>query len=269
MKTRIALALVVVAVTAALLAGMAGGETTRLNVDPAWLTDKSWDDGAAAVSVFRGKLKWYGEWREAEIRHYVVREYMHPKQLVKQEPPAKDSIPVLKANVLISFETGTYPYRQMCSMFFDRRTGALIKAVGSSQEGCGASFQRWDRESRRLSYDTYWANDGAGSREIDKRGARLFVNELPILAGILRPGRIQLLPSLVLSSVRNRSVSDANVTRSGDVVEIGARRYRFDTEGFLDSWTVPGEEEFRRVAKKRLYYWQHSGNGDEKLLEAK
>jgi hypothetical protein len=269
MKMRIAIALVLVVVTGALLAGLAGGETTRLNVDPAWLKSGSWDDGKAVVSVFRGRIKWYGEWRDAEVRHYLVREYMHPKQRVKQEPPAEDSIPVLKANVLISFETGTYPYRQMCSMFFDRGTGALVKAVGSSQEGCGASFQRWDGTNQRLTYDTYWANEGAGSRELDKRGTRLFVDELPILAGSLRPGRVQLLPSLMLSSVRDRSVSDANVTREGDVVEIGARRYRLDQEGFLDGWTVPGQEEFRRVAKKRLYYWQHSGNGDEKLLEAK
>ena len=76
--------------------------------------------------MFRGRIKWYGEWRDAAVRHYVVREYMHPKQRVKQEPPTEESIPVLKANVLISFQTGTYPYRQMCSLFFHRETGALV-----------------------------------------------------------------------------------------------------------------------------------------------
>ena len=59
---------------------------------------------------------------------------LHPRRLTKQEPPDARSIPVLKANVLISFTTGVYPYRQMCSLFFHRETGDLIKAVGSSQK---------------------------------------------------------------------------------------------------------------------------------------
>jgi len=234
--------------------------------DSAWFRDKSWEDGAAVVSVFRGRIKWYDQWRDAEIRHYAVREFMDRTELTKDEPPQDDSLPVLKVNVLISFTTGTYPYRQMCSLFFDRATGALVKAVGSSQEACGASFQRWDR-SGRLSYDTYWSGEGSGSRELKKGPGAFFVNELPVVAGMLAPQEVELLPSLVRSSVRDRSRAKAQVTRDGRETKVGDRSYVYDADGFLERWTVPGSEEFRRVSKKRLYYWLHHGVGDEKLLE--
>ena len=42
--------------------------------------------------------------------------------------------------------------------------------------------------------------------------------------------------------------------------------FRFDADGFLESWTIPSREELRRVVKKTLYYWLHTGTEDEKLL---
>lgn len=245
-----------------------GGTESSIDGDPAWLSATSWDDGAARISVFRGRINWYGQWRDAEVRHYVVREYLDPGELTKAEPPREDSIPVLKANVLVSFTTGTYEYRQMCSLFFDRRTGALVKGVGSSQEGCGASFQRWDRRGK-LHYDTYWAGEGSGSRDLPKPRRAFFENELPILAGLLAPQKIEVLPTLVKSSVRDRSREKANVARDGRTTKIGGRTYRYDAEGFLEGWTVPGREELRRVVRRKLYYWQKNRVGDEKLLEAK
>jgi len=250
-----------------LLAPAGGGSPESIDADLSWLRSESWEDGAAVVSVFRGRIKWYGEWRDAEVRHYVVREYMHAEDLVKMEPPGENAIPVLKANVLTSFVTGTYGYRQMFSMFLDRRTGRLAKAVGSSQEGCGASFQRW--HGGKLTFDTYWAGEGAGSRPLAKPPAAFFHDELPVVAGMLRAQEIGILPSMVKSSVRDRSREAAEVTRDGGTVRVGERTYRYDAEGFLESWTVPGREELRRVVKKRLYYWQHNGKGDEKLLEAR
>lgn len=255
-----------------LLVGSATGQpsatfTAKLLGDFGWLNNKSWDDGAAVVSVFRGKLRWYGELRDAEVRHYVVREYMHPTELTKAEPRTDDSIPVIKANVLISFTTGTYEYRQMCSLFFDRRSGELVKAVGSSQEGCGASFQRWDRNSRELRYDTYWAGEAAGKRELDKSARQFFPEELALLAGMLAPQKLDVLPSLVKSSVRKKNADAASLTREKNVTRIGSREFRYDADGFLESWKHGDGVEFERVSKKRLYYWKHTGNGDERLLK--
>ncbi|MHC4448771.1 MAG: hypothetical protein ACYS0E_01350 [Planctomycetota bacterium] len=243
-------------------------DNESIDAETTWLQDQAWDDGAAVVSVYRGRIKWYGEWRPAEVRHYLVREYLHPRRLTKQEPPDSKSIPVLKANILVSFRTGTYPYRQMGSLFFHRKTGDLIKAVGSSQEGCGASFQRWDL-SGKLRYDTYWDGEGSGERILPKGSEQFFEDELPILAHLLRDQKISILPSLVRSSVRKQPVISAAVVQDGRKVRVGDRSYNYDQDGFLVKWTVPGREEFTRVSNKRFNYWEFSRNGDEKLLETK
>ena len=258
------------------LMGAAGGEVDRSLQNPPqgspkgdfrWLNSDSWNDGAAVVSVFRGKLRWYGELRDAEVRHYVVREYVHPTELTKVDTVTDASIAVLKANILITFTTGTYEYRQMCSLFFDRRSGELVKAVGSSQEGCGASFQRWDRNSNELRYDTYWAGEAAGSRALKKGSRQFFPEEIAILAGLLAPQDLEVLPSLVSSSVRKKTANAATLTREKNVTRLGDREFRYDADGFLESWKQGPGEAFTRVSKKRLYYWNHTGNGDERFLK--
>ena len=238
-------------------------------LDAAWFGAEAWDDGAAQISVFRGRIKWYGQWRDAEVRHYLVREYLDPEELTKRDRE-QGNVPVIKANTLVSFTTGTYQYRQMSTLFFDRRDGSLVKAVGSSQEGCGASFQRWDRVGSALVYDTYWEGEGSGRRSLAKQGATFFAEELPFVAGAMKVGaQVELLPSIVSSSVRDRGKQKALVAREGQRVRVGQREYAYDKGGFIEGWTVPGAQEFRRVSKRKLYYWQFSKNGDEKLLEAK
>jgi hypothetical protein len=247
---------------------LAAGATAGNGIDTEWLRDSAWDDGAARISLFKGRIRWYGEWRDAEIRHYIVREYFDPQSLTKTEPPQDDSIPVLKVNILTSFETGTYPYRQMASLFYDRRTGELVKAVGSSQEGCGIAFQRWDRDSGSLVYDTYWEGEGSGSRAVSRGVGVFFENELAVLASLLRSKQAEILPSITSSSVRNRSPDRAQVERRAGVTRIGDRTYRSDADGFLEGWTVTDREEFERVSRKRLYYWLHTENGDGALLRS-
>lgn len=111
--------------------------------DAGWFARKSSDDGKAVVSVFKGRWKQYGYWRDAEIRDYLIREYFDPDELTKRDQ--ETSLHVLKANRRVTFSTGTYDYRLMSSLFFDRATGRLVKGVGTSQEGCGIAFLRWDR----------------------------------------------------------------------------------------------------------------------------
>ncbi|MEM8882856.1 MAG: hypothetical protein AAGD14_02160 [Planctomycetota bacterium] len=252
-----------------LFMGPARGESKSApDADTAWLSDKSWDDGAAFVSVFRGRIQWYGEFREAEVRHYVVREFLDPDQLVKSDSPDDKSIPVIKANTLISFNTGTYPYRQMATLFFHRKTGVLVKGMGTSQEGCGTSMQRWDW-SGTFRWDTYWDGEARGERALAKPANLFFPEELPFVAGLLKPQSVEVLPPLVRSRIRPWTKSAGELTRDGRTTRIGKSEFRYDAGGFLESWTIPGREEFRRVTKKKLYYWDYLRNGDEKVLGLK
>ena len=245
---------------------LAACEEPKLKVDARWFGDASFDDGAAVISVYEGRFKKYGIWRDATVRDYVIREYLHPEELTKRDTP-DGNIPVLKCNRLVTFTTGTYDYRLMSTLFFDRRTGALVKAVGSSQEGCGLAFQRWDRSSRRFTYDTYWEGEGAGSTEFRKTGGAVFADELPFLAGRVPAGaKLDVWPSLTRSKVRGFRGTSAVVARDGKTARAGDASFTYDDDGFLTAWNTP-EQEFRRTKRTRLYYWQHTGPGDEKLLK--
>ena len=255
-----------------LLLLVAACDDRALAVDPAWFKSPRWDDGKAVVCVYRGRLKRYGQWREAEVKDYLIREYLDPTELTKRDEAGAGSIPVLKVNRHVTFTTGTYQYRLMRSLFFHRETGELVKAVASSQEGCGLVFFRWDSRDRRLRWDSYWEGEGVGARPLPKRGQVFFADELPFLAPHLRAGAVRVHPSLL----RNRVGDEPETARTVHVADrravvkdaagAVAAEFVYDADGFLEQWTVPGAQEFERVARRRLYYWQFTKKGDEKRL---
>ncbi|MHC4548504.1 MAG: hypothetical protein ACYTEZ_06980 [Planctomycetota bacterium] len=241
-------------------------------VDPAWFASRRWDDGKAEVLVYEGRYQRYGKWRAAKVTDYLIREYLDPRELTKRDREDAALLPVLKVNRHLTFTTGTYEYRLMHSLFFHRRTGRLVKAVGTSQEGCGVAFQRWD--SGKLRYDTYWEGEGAGARDLPKRGHRFFADELPFLGARLPHGRpIDVYPSLTRNSLRGWTPFARKVVRQERRCllqdETGQTRAEFvyDGDGFLERWTIAGAQEFRRVARTRLYYWHFTDPGDESRLQ--
>jgi len=258
------------------LAAVACEEKPELSVDPAWLGSRAWDDGAAVVSVYRGRYNRYGKWREAEVRDYLVREYLDGTELTKRDRQTDGLIPVLKANRQLTFSTGTYDYRMMHSLFLDRRDGRLVKATASCQEGCGLVFLRWDQSTRALSYDSYWEGEGVGSTALSKQGRTFFFDELPFLGASLEDGvSVSVLPSLLRNRVGSLEATPGRVRRDGRRCRLEAEdgsvaaEFEYDAEGFLLRWEVPGREEFRRTGKRRFYYWEKTDPGDEKLLEGK
>jgi hypothetical protein len=228
------------------------------------------------VSLFRGRIRREGAWREAEVRDYLVREYLDPKELTKRDDLSEGLLPVLKANRLVAFRTGSYDNRLMSSLFFDRRTVALVKTVGSSQEACGASFQRWDRSSPLLRYDTYWEGEGRGERTVVRPSGTVFADEMPFVANAIPTGaRVRVLPSMTASNLHAWREGEPTLTveRSGAVTRLRLPsgslwgEFEYDEEGSLARWRVEGAEEFERVAKRRGYYWEHANAGDEGWVE--
>lgn len=150
--------------------------------------DASWDDGLAVVSVFRGRIRRYGVWRAAEVRDYLVREYLDPGDLTKRDRPVGGEVPVVKANRLLSFETGTYGYRLMGSFFFHRGSGSLLRARGSCQNACGLVTQSWDAFSGRLRSDSYWEREGRSETSLAVGDDWRFADELPFVAAAIPRG---------------------------------------------------------------------------------
>jgi hypothetical protein len=301
----------------ALLACLAATSCAR-DVDPAGppgtaeLEDAAWDDGMAVVQVYRGRVRCYGVWRDAEVRDYMVREYIDPDDLTKRDTPGPHLVPVLKVNRTLEFATGTYDYRFLSSFHFRRDTGALLKGTGTCLNACGAVFQRWDAGSERLLSDSYW--EGEGRREADLAAAPgwRFADELPFVVRSLSDGaEVRVLPPLASPrsglqpagteawvgvgdlcvecllpspgaarlngaaaagprSVPSRSLSVRQAgTRTRLLGPDGATEaeWDYDQGGFLEAWTLPGEQEFRRVRWFRGPYWERARPEDRGLVE--
>jgi hypothetical protein len=162
----------------------------------------------------------------------------------------------------------------MHSLFFHRETGRLVKAVSTSQEGCGIVFQRWDARERRLSFDSYWKGEGVGGTDLPKRGRAFFADEVAFLGGMLEDkAAVVVHPPLLRNRVNGVAGERRTVARAGRICRLEdaegrmVAEYAYDDEGFLEQWEIPGLQEFRRVSRVRLYYWEFTKPGDERRLE--
>lgn len=162
---------------------------TELPVGSARFADPSWDDGMAVVLAFEGRVRRYGEWREARARDYLVREHLDRIELTKRDLVAPELVPVLKATRILEFSTGSYDYRLMSSLFFRRADGALVKGLGTCINACGLVFQRWDEPSGLLRTDSYWEGEGRAEAALAPAGAR-FADELGFLGSQLEDGQL-------------------------------------------------------------------------------
>lgn len=183
----------------------------------------TWDDGMAVVSVFRGRVKRYGVWREAEARDYLVREYLDPTELTKRDAVTAELVPVLKANRLVEFETGTYGYRLMSSLSFRRSDGALVRGRGSCLNACGLVGHAWDVVSGRVESDSYWEHEGRSSAALPAAEDRRFADELPFVASTLARGSVvRVVAPLVSPRSIVRTTEEASADTGlgiGDICE--------------------------------------------------
>ena len=121
--------------------------------------------GQAEVAEYVGQLTRYREPRRATLTLITVTEPLLPGPLVKAEQPRAESVPALKQNQVLSYQTGTYPYRQMNSIFWRADYGELLRATMTSQEWCGQTLKDIRREGDhlRLSWNSYWEGEALGN----------------------------------------------------------------------------------------------------------
>lgn len=246
-------------------------------LDAAWFSSTVWDDGLALVNVYDGQVLQYGTWRDAQVRDYLVREHHDPVERTKRDRLRPDLVQVLKAHRMLAFETGTYGYRRASTLFFRRADGRLTKALGSGQDGCGLTVQRYDDDPGLLRFDSYWEGEGRGERPLRLGAGDHLEDELPfVLFGSAQGRSIRRFPSLTASSLRgwrgppptfsvrrsDRTDAPGVVVSLVDAAGGDAATYVYDADGTLASWRVEGAEAFERRASRRFAYWEKTSPQD-------
>jgi hypothetical protein len=266
-----------------------------------------WNDGHAELAGYELLQPRYKEMRPGSAVLIFVKEDFSSSHRVKADPgkhPPSDVFPVLKLNVMKSFQTGIYRYNLMTSAFtatqpaLGRNAGAAAKVVFSNQEWCGAMFEEllFDPQSIRMERFSYFDGEADEKSILPYPENGLSVDTLPIVVRqiqgrLLQAGEsreLSLLPSLERTRLTHRKLEwvKAKVSRSAKpqkvtvpagsflaevwTFDLGAEKYIYRVEAAeprrLLEWEGPDGEKGRLLAAKRLKYWELNREGDEKYL---
>lgn len=222
-------------------ADAAGGasalERARAAASPIKVTNfadsKRWHDGKAEVAKYRGTRMRYGKAREFELTLVQVKEPFDARLLVKSDAPGgKETIPVMKTQVVYTMPTENYPY-QFASSTFSRRDNpfALVKSVTTSHEWCGITTKyldlRGDKPTWR--YHSYFEDESQGDLELTWPTRGVFEEQL-FLAVRALPLEVGLREELQVFSGQINSHARTPTWRKG-MLEVVDRREVEDATG--------------------------------------
>ena len=258
-------------------------------------SDPVWDDGKAEVSLYQAEETRYGEKRRFEARMIVVKEDILEDQRVKSEagPIPGKTREVLKLNHLRLVPAGTYEDHEMLSALLDRKSLRVLKLSMSHFESCGATFLQVVPQPGGLLHTShsYWDGEGDRTLRIPFGEEDLLYDALPLqLRGIdfsvALHRDLKVLPSQISGRVRNLTPVPMTLAAGAperlevpagsfrayrvDLSHAGGKdRYYFEVDAphrLLKMETSSGSL-YRLRKSLRLDYWNHHGNGEEKLLE--
>jgi hypothetical protein len=169
-----------------------------------------WNSGRAEFNTYTAKIVRYGQPRECEVIHILVREPFAGSSLVKADnAEAAGAYSVLKLNQILEIPTGVYVYQQMHSSFWRVEDAALVKFSLTSNDSCGNTFKLGERTvdgaAWRYRYFTYWEGMSEGEELLPAAADKVLYDELPARVRMLDfskssgTARIQLVPSMINS----------------------------------------------------------------------
>ena len=178
--------------------------------DENWGMNKYWEDGLAEVATYEAERVVYKKKRRFEYTLITVKEEFNQEFNVKTDDYQRvDLFPVMKVNEFCQIPADEYPYHYLTSLFFRRdQPVALYKMTSSSQEWCGNTFKAIvdDGVSFKEHYDSYWDQQGVGSRDL--RRDVLVEDALPYT---LRALRFNLKPAFDLVVMDLQQTSKATL----------------------------------------------------------
>jgi hypothetical protein len=151
--------------------------------DPALFAGPLWEDGLAEVSRFDLTQYRYGHLHPGEAVLVVVREALDAERAVKAgRGSAGATVPVLKAHLVKSFQTGVYRYDQAVTAFLRRADGVPLRLFVDSHEWCGIAAKDWVNRGAgsRLRVMSYFDGHGDGEQPLELGPRGVLEDALPV-----------------------------------------------------------------------------------------
>lgn len=231
-----------------------------------FLVNSYWDSGKAEFQVYDATIKKYGIHRKAVAKLIIVKESFHKANLVKTIHP-EDTVDVIKMNYIRTIPTGVYDYFQMASIFFDRKTGRILKFAVSSQDGCGTTFMEflWKNNRYHHHFHSYFDDQGDGEVVIDNMNF-VFYDALPVVLRFNLKDKktysIKLSDSMISNKAKPITLYTALVSKQIVEEKKGKRIYAVTVKS-------PGKKDmfyFEKEFPHRMIKWQKN-NGDELTMK--
>ncbi len=242
-----------------------------------------WNDGKAEFNIYDARIMRYGQLRQTEVLHILVREPFDYRQFVKPDNWQRPHvIQVLKLNQILHIPTGLYVYQQMHSNFWRADNGRLAKFSLTSNDSCGNTYKEGRRHGEVFTYQwhTYWDGMAQGQQKVKLPPNGFFYDELPLRVRTIdfsKPSgdfQIQLAPSIINSKKDNLVWKPARVHYETTeraiyvTVESDAGTDRFmlghDFPYLLRKWEAADGSRLQLKRSLKIDYWNYHALGDRK-----
>jgi hypothetical protein len=265
---------------------------------------KHWGDGQAELNGYRLTQPRYGVNRTGSAVLVFVTEDFSDSLRVKADPgkhPPTDVYPVLKLNVIRSFQTGIYDYNTMTSVFARVAAGWPVAKVSfSSQEWCGHVWHQIVPAQGGVSgvFHSYFDGEADGKDALPLPEGGVFEDALPILlrgwnGEYVEAGKSRTVPflgSLFASRLTHKPLlwGRATITRAPTTTRVRVPAGTFaavvytvaQERGPKVTYAFEAAPPFRLLrlssdsgedavllGSTRRPYWKENGPGGEKYLE--
>ena len=256
--------------------------TTQAQFTPAFVQNSSyWNDGKAEFNIYDAQIVRYGQPRQTEVLHILVREPFDLKQLVKADDWRRPGIvQVLKLNQVLRVPTGIYVYQQMHSNFWRADNARLAKFSLTSNDSCGNTFKEARRSGEQFAceWHTYWDGMADGSETVTLPPNGFFYDELPLRVRTIDFAKsngefnIQLAPTIIRSKKDDLVWKPARVgfQMSERAINLtvqhdgGTDRFVLDREfpHLLREWTAADGSHLKLKRSLKVDYWNYNKLGD-------
>lgn len=249
-----------------------------------------WNDGKAEFNIYDAQIMRYGQPRQNEVIHLLVREPFDLKQYVKPDNWQRPGvIQVLKLNQILHVPTGIYLYQQMHSNFWRADNARLAKFSLTSNDSCGNTYKEARRYGEMFSYEwhTYWDGMAQGRLRMRLPPNGYFYDELPLRVRTMdfqnAPNgdfEIQMAPTIINSKRDDFAWKPAEVHyetgEHGIYVTVqhagGTDHFLLDRNFpyLLRQWDQADGSRLQLKYSLRIDYWNYHGLGDRRraLLNA-